>query len=58
MVEGLLLLDEWNLDKIQKFWGAKTGAAEPSEKWGGSGGVIFFVQLFIAFLGDLEKWPI
>ena len=30
------------------------GAAQPSGKCGGSGGT-FFVQLFIAFVGDLEK---
>ena len=25
---------------------------------GAQGGTFFFVQLFIAFLGDLKKWPI
>ena len=39
-------------------WSYTAGAPQPSEKWGGSGGVLFFVQLFIAFLGHLEKWPI
>ena len=55
---GDLVCHSWwtHYAREQRYY---SGAPQPSEKWGGSGrGVLFFVQLFIAFLGHLEKWPI
>ena len=42
------------------FWQACLGtvAAQALKKWWGSGGEYFLGLIFIAFLGNLEEWPL